>query len=126
LKVFSALRQLVPAVCLLVALGGCVAAPLHRLAGTVVVGPVCGGALREGPECVAPLGATELRLVDGAGQVAARAVTDATGHFVLSAPAGAYRLRVAAPKVVQCPEMTVQLPMGDAPPLRVSCDSGMR
>ena len=96
------------------------------VAGTVTLGPQCGGPQREGQSCDIDYEAVEVRLVNAKGATAASAHTDAKGRFSLAAPAGPYTLRVMSPKVVRCPEQPVVLPMGRSAVLLVACDSGRR
>ena len=98
----------------------------HAVAGTVTVGPQCGGPQREGQSCDIDYEAVEVRLVDAQGAVVASVRTDAKGRFSLAAPAGHYALRVMSPKVVRCPEHPVVLPFSHSPPLVLACDSGRR
>ena len=117
------------AVAVLVWLGGCapvVNAANPAVAGTVTLGPQCGGPQREGQSCDIDYEAVEVRLVNAQGATAASAHTDAKGRFSLAAPAGPYTLRVMSPKVVRCPEQPVVLPMGRSAVLLVACDSGRR
>ena len=109
--------------------GACVSAvnaASHAVAGTVTVGPQCGGPQREGQSCDIDYDAVEIRLVDAQGAMVASVRTDAKGRFSLTAPAGAYALRVMSPKVVRCPEHRVVLPLGRSAPVLVACDSGRR
>ena len=100
---------------------------LHRVTGTVVVGNTCPGPQRPGQVCSAPLAGTEVRLIDAQDRVAARAGTDAEGQFVLTAPAGSYRLQAGGPgKLPHCPALPVVLPRDADRPLQLACDSGLR
>ena len=101
-------------------------AALHAVAGTVTVGPQCGGPQREGQSCDADYGAVEVRLLDAQGALVASGRTDANGRFSLAAPAGHYALRIMSPKVVRCPVHPVVLPQSRSVPLVVACDSGRR
>lgn len=103
-----------------------VAAPGSRLEGLVVVGPTCAGPQLRDSDCVASLVGVTVRLLDASGRVAAEAVTDAAGAFVVAAPAGRYQLQVMVPKIIRCVAVEVTLPRPDAVPLRISCDNGMR
>ena len=76
-------------------------ATVHAVAGTVTVGPQCGGPQREGQTCDIDYEAVEVRLLDAQGAVAASGRTDANGRFNLAAPAGAYTLRVVSTKVMR-------------------------
>ena len=110
-------------------LGGCapvVNAANPAVAGTVTLGPQCGGPQREGQSCDIDYEAVEVRLVNAQGATVASVRTDANGRFSLAAPAGSYALRVMSPKVVRCPEHPVVLPLGQSAPLLVACDSGRR
>ena len=102
------------------------AAPGSRLEGLVVVGPTCAGPQLRDSDCVAPLVGVTVRLLDASGRVAAEAVTDAAGAFVIAAPAGRYQLKVMVPKIIRCEVLAVVLPRPNAAPLRISCDNGMR
>jgi|GEM_PF-1548330 len=117
------------AVVTLACLGGCapvVNAANPAVAGTVTLGPQCGGPQREGQSCDIDYEAVEVRLVNAQGATVASVRTDAKGRFTLAAPAGPYVLRVMSPKVVRCPEHPVVLPMDRASPLVLACDSGRR
>ena len=96
------------------------------VAGTVTLGPQCGGPQREGQSCDIDYGAVEVRLINVQGATVASVRTDANGRFSLAAPAGSYALRVMSPKIVRCPEHPVVLPQGRSAPLLVACDSGRR
>ena len=110
-------------------LGGCapvVNAANPAVAGTVTLGPQCGGPQREGEVCDIDYEAVEVRLINTQGATVASVRTDAKGRFSLAAPAGSYALHVMSPKVVRCPEHPVVLPLGQSAPLLVACDSGRR
>ena len=117
------------AVLTLVCLGGCapvVNAANPAVAGTVTLGPQCGGPQREGEVCDIDYEAVEVRLINAQGATVVSVRTDVKGRFSLAAPAGPYTLRVMSPKVVRCPEHPVVLPLGRSAPLLVACDSGRR
>ena len=97
-----------------------------RLEGLVVIGPTCAGPQLRDSACVAPLVGVTVRLLDASGRVAAEAVTDATGAFVVAAPDGRYQLKVMVPKITRCEALEVSLPRPNAAPLRITCDNGMR
>ena len=115
-------------------------AAVHAVAGTVTIGPQCGGPQREGQTCDIDYEAVEVRLLDAQGAVAASGRTDAKGRFSLAAPRqradglwlaraeplAADTLRVVSPKIVRCPEHSVVLPSSRSVPLVVACDSGQR
>ena len=110
-------------------LGGCapvVNAANPAVAGTVTLGPQCGGPQREGQSCDIDYESVEVRLVNAQGVTVASVHTDSKGRFSLAAPGGQYTVRVMSPKVVRCPEHPVVLPTGDSAALLVSCDSGRR
>ena len=99
----------------------------YPIAGVVWISPTCAGAQREGDLCRAPLAGVEVRLGDEGGRVVASASTDASGAFVMRAPAGRYWLHVAgASKVRRCPDLAITLPMAKPTPVELECDSGMR
>ena len=105
----------------------CSDSPGHRLEGVVWISPTCAGAQREGDLCRAPLAGVEVRLSDDGGHVAASSTTNATGAFVMRAPAGRYRLHVTGVvKVTRCPDLAITLPMPKPAPVELECDSGMR
>ena len=113
----------------LACLGACapvVNAANPAVAGTVTLGPQCGGPQREGQVCDIDYEAVEVRLINVQGATVASVRTDANGRFSLAAPAGSYALRVMSPKIVRCPEHPVVLPQGRSAPLLVACDSGRR
>ena len=113
----------------LACLGGCapvVNAANPVVAGTVTLGPQCGGPQREGQSCDIDYESVEVRLVNAQGATVASVHTDAKGRFSLAAPAGLYTVRVMSPKVVRCPEHPVVLPTGGSAAMLVACDSGRR
>ena len=65
--------------------------------GSVTLSPACGGPQREGVACTAPYADVELRLLASDGAAVASAYTSANGHYLLSAPAGRYRVQVMTP-----------------------------
>ena len=95
--------------------------------GTVTLSPACGGPQREGASCNAPYADVELRLVADGGAVAASTRTSATGHYLLAAPAGRYRLQVMTPvKITRCPSPEVVVVAKRTSVVDIECDSGMR
>ena len=105
---------------------GCtgVSAAEYSVAGKVSLGPMCGGPQREGPGCDVDYADVEVRLLHADGRQLASTRTDARGAFRFVATSRDVKLRVMAPKVVQCPEQALRLPA--ATPLTLSCDSGRR
>jgi hypothetical protein len=99
---------------------------MPRLAGIVTVGPTCGGPQREGQQCSQPLVGVEVRLTDARNRIVASAVTDAAGRFVLSAPAGHFKLGAGKGKLPACPVLDVELPLRPDRSMHLVCDSGMR
>lgn len=99
---------------------------MPQLAGRVTVGPNCGGPQREGQSCSVALSGAEVRLVDSDERTIASTITNADGLFVLSAPAGRFKLTVGKSKLPKCPVLTVELPARSKTPLQIECDSGMR
>lgn len=96
----------------------------YIVSGKVSLGPMCGGPQREGKACDIDYVDVEVRLVHADGRPLATTRTDARGAFSLVASSRDVKLRVMAPKVVQCPEQALRLPA--ALPVTVACDSGRR
>ena len=96
----------------------------YTVSGKVSLGPMCGGAQREGQSCDIDYADVEVRLLDAEGRRLASARTDARGTFKLAATSRDVKLLVMAPKVVQCPQQALRLPV--EMPVAVACDSGRR
>ena len=114
--------------CTLLAIGALAAgAAPTGVQGTVTLSPACGGAQREGTDCKAPFADVELRLIADSGAVAASTRTASTGHYLLSAPAGHYRLQVMTViKLPRCPTPEVVVRPQTVSVVDIDCDSGMR
>ena len=106
--------------------GGWASAAEYSIAGKVSLGPMCGGPQREGQSCDVDYADVEVRLLHADGRPLASTRTDARGAFQFVATSRDVKLRVMAPKVVQCPEQVLRLPRIDASPLTLACDSGRR
>ena len=96
----------------------------YTVSGKVSLGPMCGGPQREGQSCDIDYADVEVQLLHADGRPVATTRTDARGAFKLVTPSRDVKLRVMAPKVVQCPQQVLRLPVGL--PLTVACDSGRR
>ena len=95
--------------------------------GAVTLSPACGGPQREGASCNAPYSDVELRLMAENGAMVASTRTSATGHYLMAAPAGRYRLRVMTPvRITRCPSPDVQVVAKQISIVDIECDSGMR
>ena len=95
--------------------------------GTVTLSPACGGPQREGVACNAPYADVELRLLASDGAAVASARTSATGHYLLAAPAGRYRVQVMTPvRITRCPSPDVLVVAKQTSIVDIECDSGMR
>ena len=95
--------------------------------GSVTLSPACGGPQREGVACTAPYADVELRLLASDGAAVASARTSATGHYLLTAPAGRYRVQVMTPvRITRCPSPEVLVVAKQTSIVDIECDSGMR
>ena len=96
--------------------------------GVVTLSPTCGGPQREGgAACEAPYAGAEVRLVSGNGATVAAARTTTAGRYLVSAPAGHYRVMVTTPiRFTRCPSPEVVVTEGKVSVVDVECDSGMR
>ena len=95
--------------------------------GSVTLSPACGGPQREGVACTAPYADVELRLLASDGAAVASARTSATGHYLLAAPAGRYRVQVMTPvRITRCPSPEVVVVAKQTSVADIECDSGMR
>jgi type 1 fimbria pilin len=120
------LRVLVCAASLLLAACSAASAGEHIIAGKVTLGPMCGGPQLVGQSCDVDYADVEVRLLDGSGRQLASARTDAQGAFKFVTKESTVTVRVAAPKVVRCPDQVLHVPRDAATALTVSCDSGRR
>ena len=95
--------------------------------GTVTLSPSCGGAQREGVACNAPYADVELRLLASDGSTVASTRTATTSHYLMTAPAGRYRVQVMTPvKITRCPSPEVLVVAKQTSIADIECDSGMR
>lgn len=119
-------RGLACAAALLVGACSAAVAGEHTIVGKVTLGPMCGGPQLVGQSCDIDYADVEVRLLDGGGRQLAIARTDSRGAFKFVTGAAAATVRVAAPKVVRCPDAVLQLPRDAAKTLNLACDSGRR
>ncbi len=114
--------------CALIATGAAAASSgSSGVQGTVKLSPACGGAQREGVACNAPYADVELRLLASDGAAVASTRTSATGHYLLAAPAGRYRVQVMTPvKITRCPSPEVLVIVKQTSVADIECDSGIR
>ena len=114
--------------CALIATGAAAASSgSSGVQGMVTLSPACGGAQREGVACNAPYADVELRLLASDGAAVASTRTSATGHYLLAAPAGRYRVQVMTPvKITRCPSPEVLVIVKQTSVADIECDSGMR
>ena len=116
--------------CALIATGAAAAGSGNGNAGvqgTVTLSPACGGAQREGVACNAPYTDVELRLLSSDGSTATSTRTNATGHYLMTAPAGRYRVQVMTPvRITRCPSPEVLVVARQTSVADIECDSGMR
>ena len=95
--------------------------------GTVTLSPTCGGAQREGVACNAPYADVELRLLASDGSAVASTRTTTTGHYLMTAPAGRYRVQVMTPvRITRCPSPEVVVVAKQTSVADIECDSGIR
>ena len=114
--------------CALIATGAAAASSGSAgVQGIVTLSPACGGAQREGVACNAPYADVELRLVASDGSTVASTRTATNGHYLLTAPAGRYRVQVMTPaKITRCPSPEVLVVAKQTSVADIECDSGMR
>lgn len=101
------------------------------LTGDVVAGPTCPVERVEGPNCApAPVPNREIQILDANGVVAATTKTDASGHFSVSLPPGAYVLHVAIVRgqigVSQVTPGNVTVVEGKSVSIKIELDTGIR
>ena len=120
------LRAVAGAGSLLLAACSAASAGEHIVAGKVTLGPMCGGPQLVGQSCDVDYAGVEVRLLDGSGRQLASVLTDAQGAFKFVTKATTVTVRIAAPKVVRCPDQVLRLPRDAATALSVPCDSGRR
>ena len=96
--------------------------------GLISLSPTCGGPQREGDTpCKAPYEGAELRLLSGSGATVATARTTSDGRYLLSAPAGHYRVVVMTPiRITRCQSPDVVVTEKKFSVVDIECDSGMR
>ena len=114
--------------CALIATGAAAASSgSSGVQGTVTLSPTCGGPQREGVACSAPYADVELRLLASDGSAVASTRTATTGHYLMTAPAGRYRVQVMTPvKITRCPSPEVVVVARTTSVADIECDSGMR
>lgn len=101
---------------------------LGTIRGTVLLGPTCPVETAESPCPPEPLAGVSVRAVDAEGDVAASAVSDAEGRFVMDVTAGRYTLIAATgddPARSSKP-VTVDVSSGQVVDMDVLVDSGIR
>ena len=114
--------------CALIATGAAAASGgSSGVQGAVTLSPTCGGPQREGVACNAPYADVELRLLASDGAAVASTRTSATGHYLMAAPAGRYRVQVMTPvRITRCPSPDVLVVAKQTSVVDIECDSGMR
>lgn len=113
-----------------VASGGSSGAPSPAptgVMGRVTISPTCPGPQKVDEPCSAPFANVQVLLVNGEGATVGVATTSEQGTFEIEAPAGTYRVRVAAAgRFPICPVVPVTVSADRRDMVEIACDSGMR